>query len=207
MPSPPTSTSFAILGLLGLQSWTAYELVAQMQRNMAFWWPRSAAHLYAELKRIVERGHATAEQEEGRRRQRTRYTITAEGREALEAWLRTEPAPPIVEIEAVLRMFFADQGTAEDLRNALEATVRHVRELDSQGRAVIEDVLETGGPFPERVHLAEPVGTLLDDMYGVLAKWCENMIAEIDEWSSTRDVGQTARARERLQQLLARPAL
>jgi len=44
-------------------------------------------------------------------------------------------------------------------------------------------------------------------MVGVRAKWCETMIAEIGEWSSTRDVGQTVRARERLQQLLKRPAL
>lgn len=204
MPSAPTSTSFAILGLLGLQSWTAYEIVGQMQRNMHFWWPRSEAHLYAELKRLVERGHATAEQEQGQRRQRTRYTITEDGRAALEAWLSTEPAAPIIEIEAILRMFFADQGTTDDLRNALETTVRHTRELETHGKAITEDVLKAGGPFPHRLHLAEPVATLMADLYQVLTTWCENMIVEIGTWPDVRDVGLTSQARDRLQQLLAR---
>ena len=53
MPSKPTTTSFALLGLLGIKSWTAYEIVAQIQRGAHFFWPRSEAHLYAELKRIV----------------------------------------------------------------------------------------------------------------------------------------------------------
>ena len=60
MASKSTATSFALLGLLALQPWTAYELVAQANRSLHFYWPRSEAHLYAELKRIVERGHASA---------------------------------------------------------------------------------------------------------------------------------------------------
>ena len=55
MPSQPTTTSFALLGLLGIKSWTAYEIVAQIKRGVHFFWPRSEAHLYAELKRLVER--------------------------------------------------------------------------------------------------------------------------------------------------------
>ena len=102
MISRPTATSFALLGLLGVKPWTAYELVAQTRRSLHYVWPRSEAHLYAELKRLVERGHATAEVVEGRGRQRTRYTITPLGRAALEAWLATEPAPPMLEIEGVL---------------------------------------------------------------------------------------------------------
>ena len=72
MISRPTATSFALLGLLGVKPWTAYELVAQTRRSLHYVWPRSEAHLYAELKRLVERGHATAEVVEGRGRQRTR---------------------------------------------------------------------------------------------------------------------------------------
>ena len=124
MASPPTATSFAVLGLLGLQPWTAYDLVAQTRRSLHFFWPRSEAHLYAELKRLVERGHAHAEIVEGRRRQATRYTITPQGRAALEEWLATEPAPPTIEIEALLRVLFADHGSPQDLRAALLATTR-----------------------------------------------------------------------------------
>src|ERR1700741_3110020 len=111
MASKPTPTSFAVLGLLGIQPWTAYELVAQSKRSLHYFWPRSEAHLYAELKRLVERGHAEAEVVEGRRRQRTLYTITDTGRAALNDWLGTEPAPPSLEIEGLLRVLLADQGS------------------------------------------------------------------------------------------------
>jgi PadR family transcriptional regulator AphA len=122
MTSQPTVTSFALLGLLGVKPWTAYELVAQTRRSLHYFWPRSEANLYAELKRIVERGHAEAEVVEGRGRQRTRYTITPTGRDALEDWLATEPAAPTMEVEALLRILLADQASVDDLRAAVAAT-------------------------------------------------------------------------------------
>jgi PadR family transcriptional regulator, regulatory protein AphA len=172
---------------------------------MHFFWPRSEAHLYAELKRLVERGHASAEVVEGRRRQRTRYTITPEGRAALKEWLGSEPAPPVVEVEGFVRMFLGDQGTADDLRKSLEATARHAREFHVKGKSIIQDVLDTGGPFPHRLHLVEPMATFLDDFYRLLIRWCEQTISEIDEWPDTLDVGLTPRGHERFERILAKP--
>ena len=205
MTSRPTATSFAILGLLGLQPWTAYELVAQARRSLHHFWPRSEAHLYAELKRLVERGHADAEVIEGRRRQRTRYTITPKGRAALEAWLGTEPAPPTLEVEGLLRVLLSDQGTAKDLCAALEATARQARVLDADGRAIARELLTTGGPFPQRLHLTERVVAFYAEFLWLLTRWCDETLAEVETWPDTRDIGLTPQARERLQQLLARP--
>jgi PadR family transcriptional regulator, regulatory protein AphA len=206
MASPPTATSFALLGLLGIQSWTAYELVVQSKRSLHYFWPRSEAHLYAELKRIVERGHADAEVVEGPKRQRTRYTITPLGREALDEWLSREPTPPTFEIEGLLRLFLGDQGTKEQLRAALEATAAQVREVRTQGAALCTDVLDTGGPFPQRLHLIAPISTFYDGFYRLLIQWCDDTAAELDAWPDTRDVGMTPEVRERFQRLLALPA-
>ncbi|OBG67099.1 MULTISPECIES: PadR family transcriptional regulator [unclassified Mycobacterium] len=205
MASKPTTTSFALLGLLGIRSWTAYEIVAQIKRGVHFFWPRSEAHLYAELKRLVERGHASAETVEGRRRQRTRYTITPEGRAALEDWFGTQPAVPVVEAEGFLRLFLGDQATKHDLRESLEATAREAREMHAKGKALIEELLHTGGPFPERLHLVEPEATFIAEFYRNVIAWCEQTIAEIEEWPDTRDVGLTARGRQRWQRILAQP--
>jgi DNA-binding PadR family transcriptional regulator len=204
VPSQPTATSFALLGLLGVQPWTAYELVAQVKRSLHHFWPRSEAHLYAELKRIVERGHAQAEVVEGRRRQRTRYTITPAGRAALEDWLGTEPAPPVFEIEGLLRVLLADQGTAKDLRAAVEATARQAQELRADGTRLLEELLDTGGPFPERLHLTERAVWLYGELMFLLIRWCDETLAEVGTWTDTSDVGLTPSARQRLEQLLAR---
>jgi DNA-binding PadR family transcriptional regulator len=205
MPSQPTTTSFALLGLLGVKSWTAYEIVAQIKRGVHFFWPRSEAHLYAELKRLVERGHASAEVVEGRRRQRTQYTITPEGRAALEEWFGSEPAAPVIEAEGFLRMFLGDQATMADLRESLEATAREARELHAKGKALIDELLHTGGPFPQRLHLVEPLATFIAEFYRDLVGWCEQTITEIEEWPGTRDIGLTPRGRERWERILAEP--
>jgi PadR family transcriptional regulator, regulatory protein AphA len=203
MPSAPTATSFALLGLLGIQSWTAYELVAQAKRSLRYFWPRSEAHLYAELKRLVERGHAQAEVVEGRRGQRTRYTITPAGRAALRDWLGTEPTRPAFEIEGLLRVLLADQGSAKDLSAAVEATGRQARELRADGAMMLEELLATGGPFPQRLHLTERVVSLYGEFVRLLVRWCDETLAEVETWPDTVDIGLTPPARQRLEELLA----
>ncbi|MDD4867501.1 MAG: PadR family transcriptional regulator [Mycobacterium sp.] len=205
MAPKPTTTSFALLGLLGLRSWTAYEIVAQIKRGVHFFWPRSEAHLYAELKRLVERGHASAETVEGRRRQRTLYTITPAGRAALQGWFGSRPAAPVIEAEGFLRLFLGDQATPDDLRESLEATAREARALHAKGKALIDELLHTGGPFPDRLHLVEPVSTFIADFYRNLIEWCQQTITEIDEWPDVRGVGLTPRGRARWERILAQP--
>lgn len=204
MKSEPTTTSFALLGLLGLRPWTAYELVAQTRRSLHYFWPRSEAHLYAELKRLVARGHAVAELVDGKGRQRTRYTITPVGRTALQNWLGTEPAAPVIEVEALLRMLLADQGSLSDLRTAIQVTARQVGELRSGAVLLGEELLRTGGPFPDRLHLTERTVALYGEFLLLLNRWCEETMVEVDSWSDTRDTGLTSHGRERLEKLLAR---
>src|SRR5262245_19492056 len=88
-----STTAHALVGLLAVRSWTAYELTQQMRRALRWAWPRTQANLYNETKRLVPLGLATAVEEDQGPRSRTRYEITAEGKEELAAWLRTDPAP------------------------------------------------------------------------------------------------------------------
>ncbi|ABL04746.1 PadR family transcriptional regulator [Mycobacterium ulcerans] len=197
MTPQPTASSFAVLGLLGVQPWTAYELVAQSKRSLHWFWPRSERHLYAELKRLVERGHAEAHVEGGRRR-RTRYTITPAGRAALQAWLGTEPAPPTLEIEGLVRVMLADQGNMDDLRAAVEATARQARTVRAEGLPFVAELLATGGPFPQRLHLNERLVSFYSDFNNLLLRWCEETLADVETWQGTQDIGLTPSGRQRL---------
>ena len=86
MPSFPTTTSYAVLGLLSVRSWTTYELAKQVQRSLNWFWPRAERKLYDEPKRLVAQGLATASQEATGQRPRTVYSITDDGRRALRQW-------------------------------------------------------------------------------------------------------------------------
>ena len=66
-----TTTSYAILGLLAVKPWTTYELAQQMKRAVGQFWPRAESNLYAEPKKLVALGLATASQEKVGNRPRT----------------------------------------------------------------------------------------------------------------------------------------
>src|SRR5919202_1105626 len=116
-----TTTSYAILGLLALRPWSTYELAQQMGRSMRLWWPRAESRVYEEPKRLVRLGLAAGRDEGVGRRPRTVYSITPAGRAALRDWLGTPSAPFRMEFEAMLKVFFADQGSKEDLRANIES--------------------------------------------------------------------------------------
>src|SRR5436190_18838394 len=88
-----TTTSYAILCLLAIRPWSTYELAKQMRRSLHHIWPRAESNVYAEPRRLVEAGLARAQVQTVGRRVRTLYTITPQGRRALERWLGTESAP------------------------------------------------------------------------------------------------------------------
>jgi hypothetical protein len=90
-----------------------------------------------------------------------------------------------------------DQATKEDLLESLEATLREARELHAKGKALIDELLHTGGPFPHRLHLVEPVATFVAEFYRDLIEWSQQTMTEIEEWPDTRDIGLTPRGRER----------
>ena len=74
-----TTTSYAILGLLAIRPWSTYELARQMQRDLRFAWPRAESNLYAEPKKLIAHGLATASSEPRGKRRRTVYTTVTRG--------------------------------------------------------------------------------------------------------------------------------
>ena len=178
-----TTTSYALLGLLALRPWTTYELAQQMERSLSNFWPRAQSKLYEEPKNLVVHGLATARRERVGRRPRTVYEITPEGREALRAWLGEPGAAMSLEFEAVLKVFLADQGTKEQLL----AQIRNIRSQAEQerekGQAFLAEYAETGGPFPERLHIIGLMVRFLIGLNESVLQWASWAEAEVSGWS------------------------
>ncbi|MGH9034483.1 MAG: PadR family transcriptional regulator [Acidimicrobiia bacterium] len=181
-----TTTSYAILGLLGLRPWSAYELTKQVRRSLHFCWPRAETRLYQEPKNLVEHGLAKATVTTNGKRSRTVYSITPRGRKALRRWLDEESAPPRFESEALLRLFFAEQGTKEGLLATLAELEAQSGRLRAQSLAQGAEYLGDQAPFPERIHILGLVGRFVLDQTHLVADWARWARAEVEHWP---DVG------------------
>ena len=202
MPPRTTTSSYAVLALLDLKPWTGYELTHQAQRSLRYAWPKSERLLYSEPKKLVEIGYATVHQEDSGKRTRNVYTITEEGHQALNEWTSSRTQPPRLEIEALLRLLFADHGSREDVLKALDELEG---DIGGHHQAVVElmgSYLDGGHPFPQRTHLSVLFATFQIDIFKAIERWIEFARAEIGEWPTTQDLGMTPRT-ETLTRLLA----
>ncbi len=193
MASRLTTSSYAVLGLLAIRPWAAYELAQQATRSLRFAWPKSERLLYAEPKKLVEHGLATALQESVGQRNRTMYTITDEGRAALQGWMTTSPQPPLLEAEALLRLLFAENGSIDDLAAALDEMAADAAEKRSQVVTINTGYLDGLHPFPQRTHLSVLFATFQLEFFDLIVKWVGFAKTEIATWPATGGLGMTER--------------
>ncbi|WP_162605601.1 PadR family transcriptional regulator [Jiangella ureilytica] len=197
-----TTTSYALLGLLAIRPWTAYELTQQMQRSLHYLWPRSESLLYTEPKKLVDAGLARVTVQHRGDRPRSLYRITASGRRALEAWLDTEPAPPVLELEAMLRVIYADQGAPDQLARSLRSAAAWADSELARARPQIETYLDTGGPFPERLHLIALLVGFYGELFDLIRRFFTEAADLADTWDATTGVGLDAELRGMLERTL-----
>lgn len=184
MSQPPklTATSYVILGHLALRSWSTYELAQQMKRSTRHYWPRAESKIYEEPKKLVAHGLATATREYTGRRKRTVYAITEKGRKALRRWLDEPGQPPLVEFEGVVKVLFAEQGTKEQLLTTLRSIREQAEQTRAEHIALAADLAQTGGPFPDRLHVNELVFKFMWEQTETVIRWATWAEREATGW-------------------------
>jgi DNA-binding PadR family transcriptional regulator len=205
VPPRPTTSTYALLGLLAVQPWSAYELAQQATRSLRYAHPRTESHLYEEAKRLLRLGWATSRTEHQGRRQRTVYEITDDGRRALEGWFATPVRSPQLDFEALLRMLFADQTDKATLCRCLQETADEARGLldDANERLIRPYLADDDVPFPERRHIAALLAAFIADYLRLIERWSEFARDEIRTWPRTEGLGMTDRSREIFETVLA----
>jgi PadR family transcriptional regulator, regulatory protein AphA len=186
-----TPTSYAILSLLGVRPWSAYELTQQMNRSVGTFWPKAESLVYAECKRLAARGLAAVDREMHGRRPRTIYTITDEGRSALRRWLDQPTAGPRLEWEAMIQVAFADHGTRAQLLENLRSIRAAADQRRAQARAQVDGYLTTGGPFPHRLPVIAITGKFFLEFAELVARWAEWAEQAVEDWTDLPPEGAT----------------
>ena len=182
MAAPLTTTSYAFLGLLAIKPWTTYELAQQMQRALGQFWPRAESKLYEEPKKLVAHGLARASSEMVGKRPRTVYTITAKGRRAMAAWLPTSGEGPVLEFEQLIKVFYAEHGTKEDLLATIASVRAWVDDRSIESRDISQGYLDGRGQFPERLPWLILSGQFLADFVAMVERWADWAAGVVEAW-------------------------
>jgi DNA-binding PadR family transcriptional regulator len=138
--------SFLVLGIIAMRgASTPYDLKRFVERSVGHFWPFPHTQLYTEPERLAAAGLLDETREEGGRRRR-HYTITPEGRARLQAWLaEPETAPTEYRDVGVLKLFFAELATPDDVEALASTQAAAQREV----LALYEGFIERYGDRPE----------------------------------------------------------
>lgn len=184
-----TTTSYAVLSLLGVRPWSAYDLAQQMRRSLSWYWPKAESLVYAECKKLARLDLATGRRESHGRRPRTVYAITAEGRRALRGWLDRPTAGPRLEYESMLQVAFADHGTREQLVANLAAVRAEAQLRRAEALAQVAGYVETGGPYPQRLPVIALTSKFFLEYAELLDRWSDWAQHAVAEWDDVHPPG------------------
>jgi DNA-binding PadR family transcriptional regulator len=166
-------TAYVILGMVGSQPRSGYEIKALVDKTTRFFWAASYGQIYPELKRLSEAGLVTGAERPTGGRKRTVYEITADGEEELRAWLRQPPRTFEMREEGLLKLFFADVLPREEAVEILREMRAHRLAVNAQLRAMEVEKAGMEDPFPMIVLRS---GIEFTDWF---ADWCERTEAQL----------------------------
>jgi PadR family transcriptional regulator, regulatory protein AphA len=140
-----TLFSYEILGLVGRGGAGPHDLKQLVRKGRFLAWAAESQY-YAEPKRLAKLGYLEARKEPGKTRERTVYTLTEKGIEALRDWGRTPLRLTPLKSEAALRLLAADIVGEEATRESMESLREDLDEL----RGRLEEMTESAELLPHR---------------------------------------------------------
>jgi PadR family transcriptional regulator AphA len=120
--------SYEILGLVGSRGAGAHDLLRMARRGRILDWAGESQY-YVEPKRLAKLGYLDARKEPGRTRERTVYTLTDKGLDALRAWASTPVRFQPVKSEMLGRLLIADLVGAAPVRESIGALREDIADL------------------------------------------------------------------------------
>jgi DNA-binding PadR family transcriptional regulator len=153
--------SIEVLGLVGRTGAGAHDLLRMAKRGRILDWAGESQY-YVEPKRLAKLGYLEARKEPGRTRERTVYSLTDKGLQALREFAETPAHVTPLKSEPLLRLLIADlvgEGPTRESISALRADVADLRARVAESQAGAADL-------PHR-------RKYLDITFGFLSDWLD----------------------------------
>ena len=120
--------SYEVLGLVGSTGAAPHDLRQMVRRGRMLDWAGESQY-YVEPKRLARLGYLEARKEPGKTRERTVYTLTDKGRQALRDWAETPVRFTPLKSELLLRLLVADLVGERTTRVSVTALREDVADL------------------------------------------------------------------------------
>jgi DNA-binding PadR family transcriptional regulator len=137
--------SYEILGLVGRTGGGPHDLVHLARRGRMLAWAGESQY-YAEPKRLAKLGYLDVRKEPGKTHQRTVYTLTDKGLEALRAYAQTPARFTPLKSDPLLRLLIADLVGETATRESLAALREDIADLAAR----LDDTETTAATLPHR---------------------------------------------------------
>ena len=172
--------SFTILVLVGRNGAGPHDLRRMAEQGRVYW-DAAPSQWYAEPKRLAEHGYLEAHKTPGRTHERTHYTLTEQGREALAEWVRTPASLPRIQNEAVVRLVAADLVEPANVREGLAAMRAEIDDALASVRVAQE---RFAPELPHRAHLLMVNHRYGERMLELQREWLDEAEAVLSDGSS-----------------------
>jgi DNA-binding PadR family transcriptional regulator len=131
MSSELTLFSYMVLALVGRGGASPYELQRMARQGRIYDWAGESQY-YVEPKRLARLGYLDSRREPGKTRERTVYTLTDKGLEALRSWAGTPLSFPRLQHEAMVLLLAADLVDEKDVRASLASLRTDIADLSAR---------------------------------------------------------------------------
>jgi DNA-binding PadR family transcriptional regulator len=190
--------SYEILGLVGRNGAGAHDLLRMARRGRMLDWAGESQY-YVEPKRLASLGYLDARKEPGKTKERTVYTLTERGVQALRAYAQTPVRFTPLKSDALLRLLIADLVGETTTRESLLTLRQDIADL----RARLDETEASAELLPHRrKYLLLVVSFLrrLLELHLELVDEVERELAPTEADSATRHPDQRGGQREERQE-------
>jgi DNA-binding PadR family transcriptional regulator len=171
--------SYEILGLVGRTGAGAHDLLRLARRGRMLAWAGESRY-YLEPKRLAGLGYLKAHREPGKTGERTVYTLTDAGLEALREYARTPVAFTPLKSEPLQRLLIADLVGDDVTRASLSALRDDVADLSTQ----LDDAERTAQTLPHRRTQLMLVIWFLRRLLDLHLELVDRAESELEGWTS-----------------------
>jgi DNA-binding PadR family transcriptional regulator len=137
--------SYEILGLVGRQGVGAHDLLQMARRGRILDWAGESQY-YVEPKRLAKLGYLDTRKEPGRTRERTVYSLTDKGLDALRDWARTPLTFTPLKSEPLLRLLISDLVGEAVTRESIGTLRADIADLQVR----VDEMEARAGELPHR---------------------------------------------------------